>query len=65
MHVNQLIIETIDNRGGRRDWKHLYVYADDARHSHVTLTEFCELHNYVTPAKAVFVALERDLVHSS
>ena len=30
----------IDNRGGKRDWKHLYMYADDARHGHVTLTKF-------------------------
>ena len=28
---------TIDNRGGRRDWKCLYVYTKDARHGHVTL----------------------------
>ena len=43
----------------------MYVYADDAHHSHVTLTKFCKSHNYVTPAKAVFVALERSLMHSS
>ena len=54
-----------DNRGGRRGGKRLYVYADDVRHGHVTLTKFCESHNYVTPAKAVFVALERSLMHSS
>ena len=37
-----------------------HFYADDARHGHVTLTKFCEWHNYVTPAKAMFVALERE-----
>ena len=43
----------------------VHVYADDVRHGYVTLTKFCESHNYVTLAKAVFVALLRDLVHSS
>ena len=59
------VCKTIDNRGGKRDWKRLYVYANDARDGHMTLTKFGESHNYVTPAKAVFVALERYLVHSS
>ena len=27
----------IDNRGGRRDWKHVHTYTADACHSHVTI----------------------------
>ena len=44
----------------------MYTHADDARHSHMTLTksnEVCKSHNYPTPAKAAFVALKKDLVH--
>ena len=36
----------------------MYVYADDARHGHVTLTKFCETHNYITPAKALLPSRE-------
>ena len=41
----------IDIRGGRRDWKRLYVYTADARHSHVTLSKVRESHNFATPQR--------------
>ena len=56
----------IDNRGGRRDWKRLYVYTADARHGHVTLSKVRESHNLATyTAKAALIALERVFVYCS
>ena len=41
----------IDNRGGRRDWKRLYVYMADARHGHVTLSKVRKSQNFATPQR--------------
>ena len=40
----------IDN-GGRRDWKRLYGYTEDACHGHVILSKVRELHNLATPRR--------------
>ena len=53
---------TIDNRGGRRDWKRSYVYTADAPDRHVTLSKVHKLHNFATPQR---LHLERVFVHCS
>ena len=55
---------TIDNRGGRRDWICLYVYAEDACHSHVTIRSLW-IAQFCYTVKAAFVAFEKDFVHCS
>ena len=53
---------TIDNRGGRRDLKHVYRYMADACRGHVKSSRIAQF-GYTT--KAAFVALEEDFVHCS
>ena len=55
--------ENID-KSRRRDWKCLYMYAEDACHGHIKV---CKLHNFATlqrTTKIVFIAL-KDFVHCS
>ena len=51
----------IDNRGGRRDWKRLYVYTADARHGHVTLSKVRESHNFATSQRLHLLPLRECL----
>ena len=56
--VGALVCGTIDSRGGRRDWKRLYVYTEDACHGHVTLSES---HNFATPQRLRLLPLRESL----
>ena len=56
---------TIDNRGGRRDWKRLYMYTADARHGHVTLSKVRESHNFATPQRLHLLPSREVFVHCS
>ena len=56
---------TIDNRGGRRDWKHVHTYMADACHGHMTISKVRKSHNFAIPQRLRLLPLRKYFVHCS
>ena len=62
-HFNLMFCFSIDNRGGRRDWKLSTHILADARHDHVTRSKFANTHNIAISVEGALFALAKGLVH--